>query len=202
LSREAKLQLSHAIRLMRRVIRSDGFPETRRRIKLSQWNTVHGDRGQLRNGQSSPAAHPFGSALHRRGRTVPPSARRSSVGRDCVPRDPSGLDRDRSRSRRAVANVRWGALNEGGASGGALDKCPHRVVPAMPRCLPPRSARTASRRLHPFAEPPVHVRYLRTAAVDSIVFARRRSPKWSRARKHARFGLTKPDLQSYDHSSA
>jgi len=69
-----------------------------------------------------------------------------------VPRDPSGLDRDRSRSRRAVANVRWGALNEGGR---APDKCLQRVVPAMPRCLPPRSARTASRRLHPFAKPPV-----------------------------------------------
>jgi hypothetical protein len=63
LLRKAKVQLSRAIRLMRRVMRSDGFPETRRRIKLSQWNTVHGDRGQLRNGQSSPAAHPFGSAF-------------------------------------------------------------------------------------------------------------------------------------------
>lgn len=132
LSQEAKLQLSRAIRLMRRVMRSDGFPETRRRINLSQWNTVHGDRGQLRNGQSSPAA-PLWIGLHRRGRIVPPSARRSSVGRDCVPCDPSGLDRGRSRSRRAVANVRWGALNEGGASRGAPDKCPQRVVPAMPR---------------------------------------------------------------------
>jgi hypothetical protein len=47
LSREAKIHLSLAIRLMRRVMRSDGFPEIRRRIKLSQWNTVHGDRGQL-----------------------------------------------------------------------------------------------------------------------------------------------------------
>jgi hypothetical protein len=168
LSRQAKLQLSRAIRLMRRVMRSDGFPETRRRIKLSQWNTVHGDRGQLRNA-IFPGSPPLWIGLHRRGRTVPPSARRSSVGRDCVPRDPSGLDRDRSRSRRAVANVRWGALNEGGASRGALDKCPQRVVPAMPRCLPPRSARTASRRLHPFAKPPVQVRYLRIPAVGPTV---------------------------------
>jgi hypothetical protein len=72
LSREAKLQFSRAIRLMRRVMRSDGFPEIRRRIKLSQWNTVHGDRGQLRNGQSSPAT-PLWIGLHRRWRTVPPS---------------------------------------------------------------------------------------------------------------------------------
>jgi hypothetical protein len=50
LSREAKLQLSRAIRLMRRVMRSDGFPETRQRIKLSQWNTVHGDRGSYATG--------------------------------------------------------------------------------------------------------------------------------------------------------
>jgi hypothetical protein len=82
-----------------------------------------------------PGSPPLWMGLHRRGRTVPPSARRSSVGRDCVPRDPSGLDRGRSRSRRAVANVRWGALNEGGASRRAPDKCPQRVVPATPRCL-------------------------------------------------------------------
>jgi hypothetical protein len=112
LSREAKLQISRAILLMRRVMRSDGFPETRPRIKLSQWNTVHGDRGQLRPRQPTPL-----DRVHRRWRTVPPSARRSSAGRDCLPRDPSGLDRGRSRSRRAVANVRWGALNEGGPRG-------------------------------------------------------------------------------------
>jgi hypothetical protein len=53
LSREAKLQLYIAIWLIRMVMSSDGFPETHRRIKLSQWNTVHGDRGQLRNRQSS-----------------------------------------------------------------------------------------------------------------------------------------------------
>ena len=73
LSREAKLQFSRAIRLMRRVMRSDDFPETRRRIKLSQWNTVHGEPATER--AIFPGSPPLWIGLHRRWRTVPPSAR-------------------------------------------------------------------------------------------------------------------------------
>jgi hypothetical protein len=105
----------------------------------------YGPRGprQLRNGQFSPAARPFRSAFIGVGeQCLRPTGDLAQVGIACLAIRPAWIAAAPKPSRCGQRSL--GGFEPRWASRGGPDKCPQRIVPAMRKCLPPRSSRTAS----------------------------------------------------------